>query len=166
MEVENASPLCWKLSVTGLVILVASFSIPWYVLDGNSYQIFRGETASISSDQVMLALNAARTCLVLGVFFAWLFIMGSFRGRTGFSIWTGWISVGLLLVGVVYAVSRVSLESTSYALGSGWLVAAFGLILVSIAAVVEMNRYFAGDKRVENEDESPVWNVQDLEKRL
>lgn len=166
MEIENASPLCWKLSVTGLIILVGSFSIPWYVLDGNAYQIFRGETSNVSSDQVMLALSIARTCLALGVVFGWLFVIGSFQGRTRFSIWTGWMSVGLLLVGLAYTVSRVSFESTYYALASGWLMGVFGLVLVSIAAMSEMSKYFAGEKRKVDEPSPPGWTMQELERRL
>ncbi len=154
MGIDKGAVLSCSLSVTGLAVILASLPMSWYQLDGVNYEFLSGESSHISPDSVMMVLNLARTSFAIGALFAWAFILSSFTGRTRFTVSVGWLSVALLMIGFAHGLSRVTFESNDYILRGGWFVGVLGLVLVFAAAVVEMNKYFAGEKRV-LEDEEP-----------
>jgi len=138
LEISRWNAACFILTSTGLALMALSFAAPWYQTGGEKFYIFQVGSSGLTGWDVQ-ELHIAQTCLAFGMFFGWMFLVASFLWSGRASAVFGWLSEGLLAVGIVWVCSIVLVSI-------GWFVGFFALVLVGIAATSELNRVFRKPK--------------------
>jgi len=139
LEISKWDAVSYLLSSTGLILMAVSFAAPWYQTGGEKFYIFQTGSSELTGRDIVQEMHIAQTCLVFGMFFGWIFLVTSFLWSGRASAVFGWLSEGLLAVGIVYASSIVLVDL-------GWYVGFFALVLVGIAATYELKRVFGKPK--------------------
>jgi hypothetical protein len=119
--------------------MALSFAAPWYQTGGEKFYIFQTASSELAGRDIVQEMHLTQTCLVFGMFFGWVFLVASFLWSGRASAVFGWLSEGLLAVGIVYASWVVLVDI-------GWYVGFFALVLMGIAATSELNKVFLQPK--------------------
>jgi len=162
---ESERSILWAstMTITALILVALSLSLPWYVihLGNGSEQTFYQSTSGLGS------FSDNQTWLTYGwLFFGWLLLMSWFANARTPSVVISWILFALAVTTFSHytanigAVAYNSLipppNNTSESLGGGWWVLLSATALQFVGSLILMYKGFSIIRK-EEDIEPPAW---------